>query len=1020
MTMCDAVNLFLIGAAMSFHSYVSIRGRTTVFLVAVLGLGAHWSTPTCQAQPKASWKHLVLFEQDDLVVRLHFQESATLADKDWLRFEFDNRTDQAIVVNSFSYNFDREALDPETGELLVSGGLGRGTARDLFPDESTGSISIPTNGRKSSVHVSNYAAALLGLPPAKGHRVKVDVSARIELSDGRHLEKTYADGLQFQFLWRYPVANEIAAMQARLRQLLGEANNQHATGYLLGAYLKVPDVADSISVKELVASLIPRADLPFSGRDSILRHLNEFHHDAPDLLTYVAKQLRDGNSVFIQSHLHHLPKVWHDDFTDPLVAAFKSHRYSREMILGHLARHALIQDDNQELARRLSDVYFSEGQVKRLQEQQLENPQSLLKSLGMTRDRRLVAVLAPFLQDRRKLETLPVAQRLFLGGPQAAPRICDAAMDAILVILDGKTEHPDLGGDPEKILQQRDGLIKELEERLASLPEFANAAPAPMVPLDEKTLSISNRWKAEQKHEDLFELRTAVKPGLAAEQVRQILGLPIEIERTERGERWLYLKPTFRQGVGDFHWLRLDEQRRAADWEVLPWNEMYKPNLAPPASRLKARKSKRQDDLWDDVFFIDALPDTLTRRGTEVFSISSTGRIQERLGEFERMLDAKIIANRQVGDRKWLLCETPHRFPFAVDLTSGKSVDFAIDGVEILGNHTPSIQSHVMTPFGTAVLMVAGGDRETWPRPGNRPIYFWINLHTGDSRRFPTGWDLVDFSSDQKTAVFSTGAGRRKAAAINVADGKSATMVVNLKETNHVPFDWSNEDPVKPLFNPEDRLVGLSADGTEFPLKISLNHPYIPSTKRLGDRVALHVRGYGSPRSDGNLWIAQLAANTQPQHVFNGAWDYQILDDKRCIFTTPVLDPMRSQMEAFVYDASRNSIWNVLDGVEGLQEGTSRVHFFAGTGEATKSRHMLVSVFCSPTANYRDSWRKWVLLTPGGKRVLIDSMPDEVNEYAQGKFWLRESGDVVLAVGERVTVENRDVTRYRVHHITFE
>ena len=43
--------------------------------------------------------------------------------------------------------------------------------------------------------------------------------------------------------------------------------------------------------------------------------------------------------------------------------------------------------------------------------------------------------------------------------------------------------------------------------------------------------------------------------------------------------------------------------------------------------------------------------------------------------------------------------------------------------------------------------MIAGGDRESWPREGNRPVYFWMNLNSGKTLRLPTGWDLSYFFS---------------------------------------------------------------------------------------------------------------------------------------------------------------------------------------------------------------------------------------------------------------------------------
>jgi hypothetical protein len=136
----------------------------------------------------------------------------------------------------------------------------------------------------------------------------------------------------------------------------------------------------------------------------------------------------------------------------------------------------------------------------------------------------------------------------------------------------------------------------------------------------------------------------------------------------------------------------------------------------------------------------------------------------------------------------------------------------------------------IIPEAGGAILMVAGGDRKTWPRDGNRPVYFWVSLESGQAVRFPIGWDLEYFSSDQRVAVFATpkenALVKRPLQAVDVRTGAARGQLPRPGEEYRVPFEWFETQSVKPLcvLRPETgdigRFIGVSFDSRAYPFDI--------------------------------------------------------------------------------------------------------------------------------------------------------------------------------------------------------
>src|SRR5205814_8424586 len=128
---------------------------------------------------------------------------------------------------------------------------------------------------------------------------------------------------------------------------------------------------------------------------------------------------------------------------------------------------------------------------------------------------------------------------------------------------------------------------------------------------------------------------------------------------------------------------------------------------------------------------------------------------------------------------------------------------------------------------GGAIFEVSGGDPDSWPRPENRPLYFWFGLDSGRIIQLPIGWDLLYFSADQTRAVFWKLQGERAplgapqvagraVAAVRMATGDVTGDVPDRNVEFWIPFDWQDKNEVKPLHGRRDSFAGLSVNGTPY------------------------------------------------------------------------------------------------------------------------------------------------------------------------------------------------------------
>jgi hypothetical protein len=431
------------------------------------------------------WQSVEIGQRGDLTVRLRVMRQATLAEKNWLAIEFENRGDRDIELVHPKYGIRYEAYDLKTGALWQSGSLASGNEGDLFPQHraiTSGRSLVAKHSTWRVVdHPSFVSAALLGLPLQDGLLIKADLFAQVEVKD----EGVAVDSsrhCRFEFRWLDPDEAGFERMRSRLNDLFDNAQGDLQSAYTLHALLKIPAVARIVSAQQTLAAL-NRYVHPYWGRAYLLEHLNEHFASDSAVVDRFRQRLAARDKTVIED-LRKTPRIWDRSFLDLLIERFKADPASSRAILDILAQHGAPQDSDEQLAQRLSGALLKQPAFQATNRRKGREPDDVeawrvmdcLELLGKTRDQALIPLIAPYLDD----EARGLNPR-FLALITAMPplRVCDAALVAILTILDGDAKAaavPLPGGKPivrtsidereQAADQHRDKLIEQLKRRL--------------------------------------------------------------------------------------------------------------------------------------------------------------------------------------------------------------------------------------------------------------------------------------------------------------------------------------------------------------------------------------------------------------------------------------------------------------------------------------------------------------------------------------------------------------------------
>jgi hypothetical protein len=422
------------------------------------------------------------------------------------------------------------------------------------------------------------------------------------------------------------------------------------------------------------------------------------------------------------------------------------------------------------------------------------------------------------------------------------------------------------------------------------------------------------------------------------------------------------------------------------------------------------------------------------RRGDELFSLArAEAAAPRKLVRTPAVEHTQIFAGVVVDRRCWLLLNSPRAVPSVLDAYSGTAVSLEIPGLKVSGTRTPQIGAAVLLPHARAAILSLGrGDRATWPRPENRPVYFWVDLRTGKAERLPIGWDLGYFSADERVAVFATPprdrTGRHILQAVDMTTGKRTDMLPDRRKESCVPYDWTDRQSVKALYahregqGDTDYFAGLSVGGRVLPVDLGLEDARFLAKARVRDGFSgFRLRRSGASKAEVSpLWVMPLSEPRKADVVATDVTDFALLGKGNVVYVTEASRRQqpsddRRQAAAFFSARADKSSWNVLDGVERLPPLpkalanndviTDRMMMQLVEGTGSGQHEPLALCLC---AHYRGdlralirgqervlepvTWRRALLIGHDGRRCLTplfreDRQPDQI--------WLHNSGSVL-------------------------
>jgi len=449
---------------------------------------------------------------------------------------------------------------------------------------------------------------------------------------------------------------------------------------------------------------------------------------------------------------------------------------------------------------------------------------------------------------------------------------------------------------------------------------------------------------------------------------------------------------------------------------------------------------------WDDVWFDPTGDRLLARNDDAIYSIS--GDTPVKLRDLANTKDARAINTVKFGEVTSVLFEAATTVPFLVNLNTGDRIDFEIEGLDVPGERAPMVQGWVYHPtFHTGLVMVSGGDEKSWPLPGNGPIYYWVDFKTARSEMLPLG-DRPEFFSDNMSVVVVYNYKSKERKVISMATGKQLDRYpIDAESADgksyHVPYSWTNKDLAKPLFDEEQRFVGVNANGVAHPLGIVLEEPYIPSAKATQEAVAFFLRGYGSPRESSkySLFIASLKGKAIPEKLSDQVKDYELLSNGLCVYSVKGSGVREDSHEAFYFDLGTSKKRNVLDGIERLEplpEAIAKLDSvsdvmsvrFITNGGIEKNPDSVLCLFRhhrfdsrsipfprragTPSRIESQDWNKAIFISKDARRYEIEKYPDSI--VAKPYVWVNESGTIFTAeivwTGEKGKKRQLQVNRY--------
>lgn len=213
---------------------------------------------------------LILQEDENVKITLHYFSKADIGDSDWLKMEIENKTDSEIQIVETNYYVNKEK-ELENGEKYVDiGEFGRGNKYDLIhyffdlpnaSDYRDGAIVNPNSRIFAWKYLTNYASVLIDGRNIEESNIcglfQLDFLYKIR---GEEI-KLVCDNKSFCFDWVKSELVEESKLETRLREIILNPHYQWVNTYVTSDLMGKQNIVKGISTEELIQGVLLRASV---------------------------------------------------------------------------------------------------------------------------------------------------------------------------------------------------------------------------------------------------------------------------------------------------------------------------------------------------------------------------------------------------------------------------------------------------------------------------------------------------------------------------------------------------------------------------------------------------------------------------------------------------------------------------------------------------------------------------------------------------------------------------------------
>jgi len=390
-----------------------------------------------QAQ-QDQWINVEEEDFEEFSLALKILHHPTLADDEWIKVEFNNKTGDPFKIEKASYVVKCVATD-KNDQIVKEGSFSSNNPSEFFDDITEDIIfdNVLHPGISNISHYpSAYGASILRMPKVGHYNVDASISLSLKLTNQQNFNIEWED-IHFEFSWFRPSSDAISSIEDKLRNTLESPSFNSYHHHTLFSLLSIDEIGSTISLEELLTAKDKRYDFS-DGRTAIVRYLNSNYAKDKASKEHYLNSINNKDFIAL-TDLQEATNIWDDKMLDPLMEWYTNASPGVMIRIAEVLHARMDKIKNQEVVSRqlsdhllekYSDILYSTPEE--LSQQDLMMWASLSSILGKTGDATAIGIICPFLQSKKQLLSRDIQIDPSSEAVPSPVRVCDIALETIL------------------------------------------------------------------------------------------------------------------------------------------------------------------------------------------------------------------------------------------------------------------------------------------------------------------------------------------------------------------------------------------------------------------------------------------------------------------------------------------------------------------------------------------------------------------------------------------------------------